>query len=159
MANINVSSPANFTSLYVSTATVSVTTATGVLAVPSLQDITVNNNNGTFRWKQLDSTSQKVVATPATNSVAFNIVLDDSAFYGSVGSAGVTAIEQGLFNLSNNKTKVYFKMFWSGEVTGNRFVTGSGYLTGLAPKVSPDQPVWITGLTIDVDGNFTSGTV
>ena len=159
MANINVSSPTSFTSLYVSTATIVSTTGTGVMAVPSLQDITLNNNNGTFRWKQLDLTSQKAVATPATNSIGLNIVLDDASFYGSVGSAGTNATELGIFNLSNNKTKVYFKMFWAGETTGKKFVTGSGFITGLAPKVNPDQPVWITPLTIEVDGDFTSGTV
>jgi hypothetical protein len=154
MANINVSSPADFVSLYVSTATITSTSTTGVMLVPSLQDITVNNNNGTFRWKQLDTTSQKVVATPSTNSLGFNIVLDDNTFYGTVGSTGTTAVERGIFNLSNDKNKVYFRMYWAG--VAGKYIDGSGYVTGLAPKVNPDQPVWITPCNVEVDGNFTS---
>jgi hypothetical protein len=154
MANINVSSPSSFATLMISTAT-SFSTGTA-LTIPALQDITVNNNNGTFRWKQLDLTSQKVVATPATNSVAFNIVLDDSSFY---GSSGVTAAGKGIFNLSNDKTVISFRMYWSGTGAGSKYVEGTGFIVGLAPKVNPDQPVWITPLTIEVDGNFTSGTV
>ena len=155
---INVSSPTNFVKLYVSTATITTNTGTGVLLVPSLQDITVNNANGTFRWKQLDSTSQKVVATPSTNSLSMNIVLDDTAFYGTVGSTGTTATALGIFNLSSAKTNLYFKMYWSGETgANNEYISGNGYITGLAPKVNPDQPVWITPFTIEVNGDFTSG--
>ena len=156
MANINVSSPSNFAKLYVSTATISSVTATGVLEVLGLQDITVNNNNGTFRWKQLDSTSQKVVATPSTNSIGLNIVLQDSDFYGSVGSTGTTATEKGIFTLSNNKDRLYFRVYWNGTGTNAHYVSGSGFITGLAPKVNPDQPVWISPLNIEVDGDFTA---
>ena len=154
MANINVSSPSNFATLMISTAT-SFSTATA-LTVPALQDITVSNNNGQFRWKQLDSTAQRVVATPSTNSVAFNIVLDPDSFYGTTGAS---AAGQGLFALSNNKTQLSFRMYWSGTATGSHYVEGTGFIVGLAPKVNPDQPVWITPLTIEVDGNFTAGTV
>lgn len=152
MSYINVSAPTDFVKLEISNAN-DFSTSTNVLTVPCLQDITVNNNNGTFRWKQLDSTSQKVVATPSTNSLAFNIVLDDAAFFDGVGTT------DGLFDLSNNKTLVYFRMYWKGNGTGDKYITGSGYLTGLAPKVNPDQPVWVTPLTIEVDGNFSTGTV
>lgn len=158
ITNINVSSPSNFVKLYVSTATITDNTGTGVVLVPCLQDITVNNNNGTFRWKQLDSTSQKVVATPSTNSLAMNIVLDNDTFYGSVGSTGTNASELGIFELSNQKKQLYFKMYWSGETgLANQYITGNGYITGLAPKVNPDQPVWITPFTIEVNGDFSTG--
>lgn len=155
MANINVSSPSNFATLMISTAS-SFSTSTA-LTVPALQDITVNNNNGSFRWKQLDSTSQRVVATPSTNSVGFNIVLDPDTFYGS--GTGISAANKGLFNLSNDKTVLSFRMYWNGTGTGAKYVEGTGFIVGLAPKVNPDQPVWISPLTIEVDGSFTQGTV
>jgi hypothetical protein len=156
MANLNVSSPANFVTLQLSSSPAALSTATNdwvvstatTITVPALQDITVTNNNGTFRWVQLDSASRKVVATPATNSLNFNIVLDDVAFF-----TGASTTE-GLFDLSNKKTKVYFKFTWGGGST--KYVTGSGYLAGLAPKVSPDQPLWISPLVIEVDGNYNS---
>lgn len=157
MANLNVSSPSNFVTLTISatdgrtinqagtTATWAVTTASDVV-IPALQDITVTNSNGTFRWVQLDSQSRSVVATPATNSLNFNIVLDDTSFFTGNGTT------QGLFNLSNNKTRVYFKFTWGGGST--KYITGTGFLSGLAPKVNPDQPVWTSPLIIEVDGNY-----
>jgi len=156
MANINVSAPSQFVSLYVSTATITSTTATGVLLVPALQDITITNNNGVFRWKQLDESGQKVAVTPATNSINLTLVLDDAAFYGTAygtaPAAGDSAVKQGMFNLSNYKARVYFKFAWGGSSTN--VVSGSGFLSGLAPKVTPDQPVWITPLIIEVDGTY-----
>ena len=157
MANLNVSSPSNFVTLTISatdgrtinqagtTATWAVTTASDVV-IPALQDITVTNSNGPFRWVQLDSQSRSVVATPATNSLNFNIVLDDTSFFTGNGTT------QGLFNLSNNKTRVYFKFTWGGGST--KYITGTGFLSGLAPKVNPDQPVWTSPLIIEVDGNY-----
>jgi hypothetical protein len=162
MANLNVSSPANFVSLIIdatdertisndgTTATWVTSTATSIV-VPALQDITVTNSNGTFRWVQLDSTSRAVVATPATNSLNFNIVLDDTSFFVGQGTT------KGLFNLSNSKTRVYFKMAWGGGST--KYVTGTGFLAGLAPKVNPDQPVWISPLVLEVDGNYLPNTL
>ena len=157
MANLNVSSPSNFVTLTISatdgrtinqagtTATWAVTTASDVV-IPALQDITVTNSNGTFRWVQLDSQSRSVVATPATNSLNFNIVLDDTSFFTGNGTT------KGLFDMSNNKTRVYFKFTWGGGST--KYITGTGFLAGLAPKVNPDQPVWTSPLIIEVDGNY-----
>ena len=161
MANLNVSSPSNFVTLTISssagdftyndttnTGTFTVSTSTQI-AVPALQDITVTNNNGTFRWVQLDNTSRRAVATPATNSLNFNIVLDDKSFFGDTGTG---AKSDGLFKLSNNKTHVYFKFTWGGGSTN--YVVGTGFLAGLAPKVNPDQPVWMSPLIIEVDGKY-----
>ena len=157
MANLNVSSPSNFVTLTISatdgrtinqagtTATWTASTTTDVV-IPALQDITVTNSNGTFRWVQLDSQSRSVVATPATNSLNFNIVLDDTSFFTGNGTT------KGLFDMSNNKTRVYFKFTWGGGST--KYITGTGFLAGLAPKVNPDQPVWTSPLIIEVDGNF-----
>jgi len=155
MANINVSSPSQFLTLEISTSS-AFTTAT-TLVLPALQDVTITNNNGVFRWKQLDQIGQLVAVTPATNSINLTLVVDDSAFYGTAyGTAPAatdSATKQGLFNLSNYKSRVYFKYYWGGSTTNS--VAGSGFLSGLAPKVTPDQPVYITPLIIEVDGTYT----
>ena len=155
MANINVSAPADFVTLSISTSSVFSTSTT--LVIPALQDVTITNNNGVFRWKQLDQIGQKVAVTPATNSINLTLVLDDAAFYGTAYGtapvAGDSAAKQGIFNLSNYKARVYFKFGWGGSTTNQ--VSGSGFLSGLAPKVTPDQPVWITPLIIEVDGTYS----
>ena len=148
MAYINVSSPTTRATLQISTASIA-TTSTGVI-VPAVQDITINNSNGTFNWTQLDSTSQLTVATPATNSVAANIVVDSTTFFAS---------NTGIFDLSNNKTLVYFRVYFNGVGSGAKYVSGQGYITNLAPKVSPTAPVWVTPIQISVDGDLTAGAV
>ena len=79
MAYYNVSSPTTRAVLQISTASIA-TTSSGVI-VGAVQDITINNSNGTFNWTQLDNQSQLTVATPATNSIAANIVVDSSTFF------------------------------------------------------------------------------
>lgn len=162
MAYINVSGTGDFATLHVSTATISGTTAstaTGILNVTGMQNITLNNGNGTFRWKQLDSTSEYAVAIAATNQVSLNVVLDDAAYFGATSADAQSATAKGLFNLSNNKTLVYFRLYYQGTGSGDKYVSGSGYLTGLAPTVSPDSPVWTSPLNIDVVGDFTASSV
>lgn len=158
MAYIDVSGTGNFATLHISTASISTSTVSAdVVAVPSLQNITLNNGNGVFRWKQLDSTSEKAIAIAATNQLSLNIVLDDVSYFGD-GSGDVSVQDKGLFKLSNDKTLLYFRLYYTGTSAGRRFVSGSGYFTGLSPTVSPDQPVWVSPLTIDVVGDFTTGT-
>jgi len=156
VAYINVSGTGNFATLVVSTATITSSTATGVIALPSMQNVTLNNGNGVFRWKQLDSTSEKAISIAATNQVSMNIVLDDTTFFGS--GVGVTAAGAGLFNLSNNKDLVHFRLYWSGVGVGADYVEGTGYFTGVSPTVSADQPLWVSPLSIEVVGEYTSGT-
>lgn len=151
MAYINVSGVNSQATLQISTATIS-TTSSGYV-VPSLQDITINNAVGTFQWNQLDTFSTKTVPTPANNSISGNFVLDDTSFF--TGSNGVS----GLFSLTNNATLVYFRVYFNGRNSGAKYVSGSGYLTGLAPTVNPTAPVWVSPITVSVDGDLTSGTV
>lgn len=148
MAYYNVSSPTKRAILQISTATIA-STSSGTI-VGAIQDITVNNSNGTFNWTQLDSQSQLTVATPASNSIAANVVVDDGTFFTAT---------TGIFDLSANKTLVYFRVYFNGTATGAKYISGQGYLTNLAPKVSPTAPVWVTPLTISVDGDLASGTV
>ena len=148
MAYYNVSSPTSRAILQISTASIA-TTSSGTI-VGAVQDITINNANGTFSWTQLDSQSQLTVATPATNSIAANIVVDSASFF---------TASTGIFDLSANKTLVYFRVYFNGTGSGSKYVSGQGYITNLAPSVSPTAPVWVTPVSIAVDGDLTSGTV
>jgi len=148
MAYINVSGQSSQATLQISTASIA-STSTGLI-VAALQDITVNNSVGIFNWTQLDTFAQKAVPTPATNSVSGNIVVDDTQFFQA---------STGLFDLSNNATLVYFRVYFNGRNTGAKYIGGQGYVTNLAPTVNPTAPVWVTPFTINVDGTITSGTV
>jgi hypothetical protein len=125
------------------------------MSVPALQDVTVNNANDVFTWTQLDEGSKLQLATTATNSLAMNIVLDETTFFGNAGATANSAAFLGIFGLSKNKSLVDFDLF-IGE---GRTISGSGYVTGLAPTVSADAPVWISPITLTVTGDYTiSGT-
>lgn len=141
--------------------TLSITSAvglTGNLTLPALQDITINNSNDVFTWTQLDEGDKLQVATTATNSLAMNIVLDKTTFFGANPTAGGSVGNVGVFGLSKNKNKVSFSLYMGdtdGGATGPT-LTGSGYITGLAPTVSADAPVWVSPITITVDGAYTA---
>ncbi len=127
------------------------------LAIPSLQDVTVNAANDVFTWTQLDSASKKQIATTATNSLSMNLVLDQTSFFGDGVSVAGTASLKGIFGMSNDKDLVDFTLFLGKESDGaaGKTITGSGYITGLAPTVSADSPVWVSPITITVDGDYT----
>jgi hypothetical protein len=119
--------------------------------VPALQDVTVNNANDVFTWTQLDKGSKNQIATTATNDLSMNIVLDELTFFGNVSATAGTAAKSGIFGLSKDKTLVDFDLFIGDGVT----LSGQGYVTGLSPTVSADSPVWVSPLTITVDGDYT----
>ena len=139
------------------TLTMTASAATGPLAMPALQDITINNSNDVFTWTQLDSGSKQQVATTATNSLAMNCVLDEETFFGNASATAGSAAKLGVFGLSKDKTLVSFSLYMgdtSGGATGPT-ITGSGYVTGLAPTVSADAPVWVSPITLTVTGDYT----
>lgn len=127
------------------------------LNVPSLQDITVNAANDVFTWTQLDQQSKLQVATTATNSLSMNLVLDQTTFFGDGVSAAGTASLKGIFGMSNDKDLVEFSLYLGDESDGSagKTLSGSGYITGLAPTVSADSPVWVSPITITVTGDYT----
>lgn len=128
------------------------------LTVPGLQDITVNAANDVFTWTQLDGTAKFQVPTTSTNSLSMNIVLDDATFFGStVGTTDPSAAVavQGIQGLSRNKTKVKFSLKMLENGSNDRYISGIAYITGLAPKISADQPVWVSPITLTVSGEFT----
>ena len=161
MAYIAVNSTGNFVALkinadgvdYQGNVNAAMAATANVMTLPALTEVTLNASPGTFRWQQLDAASEKVVTTPSTNSVAVTLVLDDVTFFGNIGAT------PALVDIVNNKTKTYFRLGWQGLSTGDRYIQGEGYLTALAPTVSPGSPVWTTPITIEVDGEFTRGNV
>lgn len=132
------------------------TIASGNITVPALQDVTVNNSNDVFTWSQLDATAKQQVATTSTNSLAMSLVVDPTTFFGTNVSAiqsGTTA-SQGILGLSRNKTLVTFSLKMVEDTT-DYFLKGQGFITGLAPTLSADAPVWVTPTTITVTGEYT----
>jgi len=127
------------------------------LLIPALQDITINAANDVFTWTQLDATAKKQIATTSTNSLGMNLVLDGDVFFGDGVSAAGTASLAGIFGMSNNKSKIEFSLYMgdNDDGTAGKTVSGVGYITGLAPTVSADAPVWVSPITITVDGEYT----
>lgn len=131
---------------------------TTALSIPALQDITMNAANDVFSWTQLDNASKLQVPTTATNSLSMNLVLDDTTFFGTtIGStsASDTVAAQGIFGLSRNKTYIKFSLKIMENSSADRYVSGVGYITGLAPTISADAPVWVSPITITVSGGYT----
>ena len=127
------------------------------LDIPSLQDITVNASQDVFSWTQLDNSSKKQIATTATNSLSMNLVLDQISFFGDSTAAAGTAALKGIFGMSNDKDLVTFSLYLGDESDGGagKTLSGTGFITGLAPTVSADSPVWVSPITITVDGDYT----
>lgn len=125
------------------------------ISVPALQDITIQAANDVFTWSQLDNSAKKQVATTSTNSVDMNLVVDPTIFFGTSVAAAIsgTAAEQGLNGMSRNKTPICFSLKVQEGAT-DYFYRGKGYITGLAPTISADAPVWVSPVTITVDGEF-----
>tara|TARA_R110000796_G_scaffold78978_1_gene175909 strand:+ start:2420 stop:2881 length:462 start_codon:yes stop_codon:yes gene_type:complete len=131
--------------------TLTVAGNTGDLAMPGLQDVTINNANDVFTWTQLNANAKQQVATTSTNSISTNLVVDSDVFFGDGSSTAGSAALLGLLGLSDAKTRVGFTIN-----IGAKTISGFGYVTGLAPSVSADSPVWVTPVTITVDGEFTA---
>ena len=127
------------------------------LLVPALQDITLNAANDVFTWTQLDATAKQQIATTSTNSLGMNLVLDGESFFGDGVSASTTASGKGIMGMSIAKSKVEFSLYLgdNDDGTNGKTVSGVGYITGLAPTVSADAPVWVSPITITVDGEYT----
>jgi hypothetical protein len=84
-----------------------------------------------------------------------NIVVDQTAFFGDSGET--KAALKGIFGLSKDKSLVEFELFLGKTDDGGngKTISGFGYVTGLAPTVSADSPVWVTPITITVTGDYT----
>ena len=136
-----------------------ITGASNAMVLPYLQDITINNSTGVFRWKTLDSTAENAATTPATNSISMNIVVDESTFFGDNANTANKVVADGIFGASKDKTRVHFEIGLEGADSTDTTISGSGFISGLAPTVNMDAPVWVTPITIEVDGDYTKGAV
>jgi hypothetical protein len=143
-----------YTAVSNSTGVATLNTTTDPIQLPGLQDITINNANGSYRWKQLDQSGENVITTNATNTISGNFVLDPTAFFGdSTATAGHSAAE-GLFKLSNNRTQVAFMVAPSGVTDNQTVLMGNGFISALAPTTSADSPVWVSPVTLEVNGDY-----
>jgi hypothetical protein len=157
---IAVNSEANFVRLDINAnpagyanANVAFAATADTMTVPALQEVTVNATPGTFNWSQLDELSEKVVTTPSTNSISVTLVLDPVTFFAGKGNT------DGIFDIVNSKTETFFRLYWAGDSSTDRWIQGKGYLSALAPTVSPGAPVWTSPLEILVTGSYETGAV
>lgn len=159
MARITVNTTGTQPTLYVSTDTSNV--ANAALSVVCLQDITITNSTGIYSWTDFCSTDTNKITTPADNEITTNVVLDPINWFGNVSAGNTTAAYNGVSGLSINKIPVSFQIVMNGDDTSNGafYYEGVGYISALAPTVSPEAPVWVSPLTIAVDGSFTTGTI
>ena len=159
MARITVNTTGTQPTLYVSTDTSNI--ANAALSVVCLQDITITNSTGIFSWTDFCSTDTNKVTTPADNEITTNVVLDPVNWFGNASAGNTTAEYNGVSGLSINKIPVSFQIVMNGDDTANGayYYEGIGYISALAPTVSPEAPVWVSPLTIAVDGSFTTGII
>jgi len=141
-----------YTAVSNATGAATLTTGKDPILVGGLTDITINNANGSYRWKQLDEGGEKVITTNATNTLTGNFVLDPGSFFGS-GSGGGAA-QDGIFKLSNDRIQVAFLVAPSGVIDGQTVLMGNGFISALAPTVSADSPVFLSPITIEVNGDY-----
>jgi len=131
----------------------------GNITVPSIQDVTITNSTGVYSYTTFGDVDTRKLTTPADNEASTNIVLDDVTWFGTTGPAGTTAAAKGLLNLSSAKDLIYFEIYYAGNSAGARFTTGQGFISGLAATTTPDAPVWVSPMTIAVDGTFAQDVV
>ena len=135
------------------------------MKVPALTEVTVNATPGLYRWKQLDELSEYVITTASTNSLGMSLVVDPTTFFGDPEATPADAEDiksAGIFQTTNNKHLVCFRLYWSGntpEADPGYYIEGVGYLAGLAPTTNPDAPVWVSPVTIEVAGDFVTGSI
>jgi hypothetical protein len=129
------------------------------LSVTCLQDITVTNSTGIYSYTDFCSGDMNKITTPADNEVSTNMVLDGTVYFGNAGATANTAPFYGVAGLSENKVNISWKLYLNGNANGAFYYTGTGYVSSLAPTVAPENPVWISPMSIAVDGAITSGVV
>lgn len=138
-----------------------------VLSVGCLQDVTITASTGVFSWTDFCSVDTNKLPTPADNEIATNVVIDDTKWFGNSSAASGSAANEGMASLSQNKIPVQFVVVWNNSdvanvtngniANGTYWSSGVGFITNLAPTVSPDAPVWVSPMTLAVDGTMYSG--
>ena len=125
------------------------------ITVPFVQDFTITNSTGVYSYTTFSDVDMRKLSTPADNEASTNVVVDSLAYFGNSAATANSAPFLGIASLSTNKNTIDFQIYWNGTDANAYFYSGSGFITSLAPTTSPDAPVWVTPLTIAVDGTFT----
>ena len=141
-------------------------TAANVLSITCLQDITITSSTGIYSYVDFCSKDINKLTTPADNEISMNIVIDPTAYFGSNAAANTSAAGRGIANISQNKVPVQFLVVWNYSSTANvvggniaslsnvYYSSGTGYISSLAPTAAPDAPVFVTPISIAVDGTM-----
>ena len=133
--------------------------ANAALSVTCLQDVTITNSTGIYTYTDFCSTDINKLTTPADNEISTNVVIDDEVWFGNTSATANTAAYLGVASISINKTPISFRVYLNGDSTGAFYYEGVGYVSSLAPTVSPEAPVWISPLAIAVDGSMSVDVV
>lgn len=163
MARITVNETGSQPTLLISTDLISNSANWGnianALSVTCLQDITITNSTGVYTYTDFCDTDTRKLTTPADNEISTNIVIDAEGFFGNSSAGNTTAAYSGVSGLSLNKVPVQFKIVMNGgNATADAYYyAGQGFISSLAPTVSPDAPVWVSPVTIAVDGAMVTG--
>jgi len=131
----------------------------GSLSVICLQDVTITNSTGVYSYTTFCNTDTLKLSTPADNEISTNIVLDNEVFFGNSAATADSAAFYGLSQISIDKIPVLFRIYYNGVGEGAYYQEGEGFLTSLAPTVSPDAPVWVSPMTLAINGSMENGTV
>ena len=135
-----------------------------LLSVTCLQDVAITNSTGIFSWTDFCSASINKVTTPSDNEISTNVVIDPTGWFGNANATPNTSASfYGVSGLSENRVEVAFRVQLNNNsnvgnaVPANTYAYhGVGYISSLAPTVSPDSPVWVSPLTIAVNGDMKS---
>lgn len=133
--------------------------ANAAMSVICLQDVTVTNSTGVYSYTTFCNTDTLKLSTPADNEISTNIVIDSENFFGNSAATAGTAAYLGLSQLSIDKVAVSFRIYYNGTASDAYYQEGTGFITNLAPTVSPDAPVWVTPMTLAIDGSMVNGQV
>ena len=162
MARITVNTTGTQPTLLVSTDLISNSANWGnianALSVTCLQDVTITNSTGVYSWTDFCNTDVNKLTTPADNEVSTNMVLDATVYFGNSSATANSAAYYGVSGLSINKVPVQWKLVMNGaNATANAYYyAGQGFVSSLAPTVSPEAPVWVSPMTLAVDGSMVA---
>ena len=159
MAVINVTAGTEAILTVGTTAAMAEPLGTNGLVIPLMQDVTVNASPGIVRYSVLDNASSKAFTTVNENSISGNMLLDEDTFFGPAAAGGLNTIaDNGLFKTSVDKTEIFFSIAFQGSDSGDHYISGQGFISGLAPSASMDAAIWLTPIEIVVNGELAKAT-
>ena len=100
------------------------------------------------------------ITTTASNSIETTAVMDDGVWFGDGPDVALDAQSYGILKIAGDKMLVGFKLYLNdadgtaATGSGKPYITGYGYISGVAPTASAEAPIWTSPLTIAVDGNI-----